>query len=311
MLINDKYNVYKLLQVTGLKFLMLFLIAAAVGFTAKSLGLQDFLFPTSLVAIFVAAVSIFLAFRINTGYSRWWLARQVWGGLINESRSLGMYITSMMRHSDDLSDDDIELHRKLIFRHIGFVNSLRLQLRRQGPEDWEEDIWGRKINGQPLFSDREAELLKTKDNKATQILILQSKDISSYFGNKEDFRQIKLVEILREFYVRQGQSEAIKNTVLAWGYSFYTRALVRMLAGIIILSQVNNFSIASMVLVSFIATVFITIEQVGRNLDNPFENSFNDTPLSTICRLIEIDLLQQIEQPCELKPLTPVNGRLN
>lgn len=311
MLINDKYNVYKLLQVTGLKFLMLFLIAAAVGFTAKSLGLQDFLFPTSLVAIFVAAVSIFLAFRINTGYSRWWLARQVWGGLINESRSLGMYITSMMRHSDDLSDDDIELHRKLIFRHIGFVNSLRLQLRHQGPEDWEEDIWGRKINGQPLFSDREAELLKTKDNKATQILILQSKDISSYFGNKEDFRQIKLVEILREFYVRQGQSEAIKNTVLAWGYSFYTRALVRMLAGIIILSQVNNFSIASMVLVSFIATVFITIEQVGRNLDNPFENSFNDTPLSTICRLIEIDLLQQIEQPCELKPLTPVNGRLN
>lgn len=311
MLINDKYNVYKLLQVTGLKFLTLFLIAAVVGFTAKSLGLQDFLFPTSLVAIFVAAVSIFLAFRINTGYSRWWLARQVWGGLINESRSLGMYITSMMRHSDDLSDDDRELHRKLIFRHIGFVNSLRLQLRRQGPEDWEEDIWGRKINGQPLFSDREAELLKTKDNKATQILILQSKDISSYFGNKEDFRQIKLVEILREFYVRQGQSEAIKNTVLAWGYSFYTRALVRMLAGIIILSQVNNFSIASMVLVSFIATVFITIEQVGRNLDNPFENSFNDTPLSTICRLIEIDLLQQIEQPCELKPLTPVNGRLN
>ena len=311
MLINDKYNVYKLLQVSGLKFLALFVLAGAVGYSSDAFGLRPILFPTPLVAIFIAAVSIFLAFRINTGYSRWWLARQVWGGLINESRSLGMYVVSMMRASDALSDDERERHRKIIFRHIGFVNSLRLQLRRQGPEDWERDIWERKINGQPLFSDHEAAHLKTKANKATQIIIMQSADVASYFGHIQDFRHIKIAEILREFYVRQGQSEAIKNTVLAWGYSFYTRVLVRMLAGIIIFSQVNIFTIGNIALVAFIATVFITIEQVGRNLDNPFENSFNDTPLSTICRIIEIDLLEQIGQPCDLQPLTPVNGRLD
>ena len=99
--------------------------------------------------------------------------------------------------------------------------------------------------------------------------------------------------------------------MLAWGYAFYTRALVRILAAIIIFSQLNDFSVADIALVSFIATVFVTIEQVGRNLDNPFENSFNDTPLSTICRLIEIDLPQQIGQPRDLKPLTPINGRLD
>ncbi len=311
MLINDKYNVYKLLQVSGLKFLTLFLLAAAVGYFSDALDIREILFPTELAAIFIAAVSIFLAFRINTGYSRWWLARQVWGGIINESRSLGMYVVSMMRVSEDLSEEERELHRKIIFRHIGFVNSLRLQLRRQGPEDWDADIWHRKINGQPLFSDQEAMRLKTKANKATQIIIMQSEDVASYFGHQQDFRHIKIAEIMREFYVRQGQSEAIKNTVLAWGYSFYTRVLVRMLAGIIIFSQVNIFTIGNTALVAFIATVFITIEQVGRNLDNPFENSFNDTPLSTICRIIEIDLLEQIGQPCDLQPLVPVNGRLN
>ena len=311
MLINDKFNVYKLLQVTGLKFLKLFIISAAVGISTSLLDLRHLLFPTELVGIFVGAVSIFLAFRINTGYSRWWLARQVWGGLINESRSLGMYVVSMMRDSGDLSDEERDLHKKIIFRHIGFVNSLRLQLRRQGPEEWEKEIWDRKINGQPLFSDPEAELLKTKANKATQIIVMQSEDVSAYFGHKEDYRQVKIAEIFRELYIRQGQSEAIKNTVLAWGYTFYTRLLVTVLAGIIIFSQVNGFSLPSITLVSLIATVFVTIEQVGRNLDNPFENSFNDTPLSTICRLIEIDLLQQIGQPCDLKPLTPQDGRLN
>ena len=103
MLINDKYNVYKLLQVSGIKFFTLFLLTAAVGYSAAALDVRQLLFPTELVAIFIAAVSIFLAFRINTGYSRWWLARQVWGGLINESRSLGMYVVSMMRASEAVS----------------------------------------------------------------------------------------------------------------------------------------------------------------------------------------------------------------
>ena len=131
-------------------------MAAAVGISFSLLDIRDYLFPANLVAILVGAVSIFLAFRINTGYSRWWLARQVWGGLINESRALGMYIVSMMRGSDELSDEERELHRRLIFRHIGLMNSLRLQLRRQGPEECETEFWRRKINGRPLFSDREA-----------------------------------------------------------------------------------------------------------------------------------------------------------
>ena len=311
MLINDKFNIYKLLQVTGLKFLGLLVLAGAVGFFTHSHGWRDILFPTNLVAILVGAVSIFLAFRINTGYSRWWSARQIWGGLVNESRTLGMYVVSMMRRSDDATDDEREVHRRLIFRHIGFINALRLQLRRQGPEDWDTEIWNREINGQPLFTDHEIEGLKAASNKATQIIVLQSLAVSSYFGNNEDRRRTQVVEVLRELYIRQGQSEAIKNTVLAWGYSFYTRMLVRVLAGIIILSQFNSASITSIILVAFIATVFVTIEQVGRNLDNPFENSFNDTPMSTLCRTIEIHLLQQIGEPCDLQPLESERGRLN
>ena len=124
MLINDRYNVYKLLQVTGTKFLGLIALSAVVGLTAHLLEIQAVLFPSSLVGIFVAAVSIFLAFRINTGYSRWWLARQVWGGLVNESRSLGMYVISMLRHGDRLSDAEQERQRRIVFRHIGFINAV-------------------------------------------------------------------------------------------------------------------------------------------------------------------------------------------
>lgn len=311
MLINDKFNIYQLLRITGLKFLALFILAAAVAITSSQLNLRHFLFPIELVAIIVAAVSIFLAFRINTGYSRWWQAQLVWGGFVNDSRTLGMYVASMLRNSDQLSDDEAELHRRIIYRHIGYVNASRLQLRRQGEEDWRREIWQRKINGLPLFSEREAARLAGKTNKATQILTLQAAEISAFFEHKEDYRHMALAGFLRDIYSHQGQSEAIKTTVLAWGYVFYTRILVAFLAAIIILSQVNEISLPAITLVAFIATVFVTIEQVGRNLDNPFENSFNDAPLTTLCRVIEIDLLEQMGLPCDLKPLTPVNGRLN
>lgn len=311
MLINDQGNLYKLLQVTGTKFLGLVAMSAAVAGVAYYFDAHDLLFPTGLVGVLVAAVSFFLAFRINAGYSRWWLARQVWGGIVNESRSLGMYAISMIRRGDTLSEDERETQRRIVFRHIGFVNALRLQLRRQGPEDWEAEIWGRRINGHPLFAESEAEKLKKATNVASQVVALQAADIAGFFGHSGDYRQVKLTEILRELHIRQGQSEAIKNTVLAWGYTQYTKLLSRTLAVIVVFSQLNSFTVAGAILVGFIATVFLTIEQVGRNLDNPFESSFNDTPISSLCRTIEIDLLQQIGEPCDLQPALPVNGVLN
>ena len=141
--------------------------------------------------------------------------------------------------------------------------------------------------------------------------MLQGEDIAGYFGHSGDRRQVRMSVILRELYIRQGQSEAIKNTVLAWGYVYYTKILTRVLAVTVVFSQLNGHSVAGTALVACIATIFLTIEQVGRNLDNPFENTFNDTPLSSLCRSIEIDMLQQIGEPCDLAPLAPVDGRLD
>ena len=311
MLIDDRYNIYKLAQVTGMKFLAILVVSGAVSLVAGTLDVERILFPTQIVGIFVAAVGIFLAFRINVGYSRWWLARQVWGGLVNESRSLGVYVVTMLRSGDATTEAERERHRRIIYRHIGFINALRLQLRRQGPADWEREIWGRRINSRPLFSEDETEKLKASANVATQVVMLQGKDIAGFFDYSGDRRQVRMSQLMRDIYVLQGQSEAIKNTVLAWGYVYYTKILTRILAAALVFSQLNGHSAAGTVLVACIATIFITIEQVGRNLDNPFENAFNDTPLSSLCRAIEIDMLQQIGEPCGLAPLASADGRLD
>ncbi|MFU1478466.1 bestrophin family ion channel [Roseovarius sp. C7] len=40
-------------------------------------------------AVFGLALSLFLGFRNNAAYDRWWEGRRLWGGLVADMRSLG------------------------------------------------------------------------------------------------------------------------------------------------------------------------------------------------------------------------------
>jgi ion channel-forming bestrophin family protein len=59
-----------------------------------------------------------------------------------------------------------------------------------------------------------------------------------------------------------------------------------------------------------IAGVFIVLERVGAILDAPFANTVNDVPITAICRDIERDLLEQLEEPNLPDPVPVVAGYL-
>ncbi len=54
------------------------------------------------VAPLASALTIFLAFRTNAAYGRWWEARQLWGSLVNTSRALARQFLTML---DDETED--------------------------------------------------------------------------------------------------------------------------------------------------------------------------------------------------------------
>ena len=65
-----------------------------------------------------------------------------------------------------------------------------------------------------------------------------------------------------------------------------------------------------MVFVPFMMAAFLVTEKLGRDLKNPFESLPNDTPMTALCRTIEIDLRQQLGETAMPPPLEPVNGVL-
>ena len=55
-----------------------------------------------------------------------------------------------------------------------------------------------------------------------------------------------------------------------------------------------------------ISWAFFTMEQIGEFSENPFDNSVNDIPIATICRNIEIDIkefLNEAELPAKMNPV--------
>ena len=81
--------------------------------------------PSLPLAVVGGALGIFVSFRTNSAYARWWEGRQLWGRLVNSSRHWATQVAAYI--------PDPELRRELIDRQIGYVHVLRCVLRQQPP----------------------------------------------------------------------------------------------------------------------------------------------------------------------------------
>jgi len=59
-----------------------------------------------------------------------------------------------------------------------------------------------------------------------------------------------------------------------------------------------------------LAWVFYTMEVIGDNSEDPFENTINDVPMTALCRTIEIDLRDMLDEDNLPEGIKPENGVL-
>ena len=78
--------------------------------------------PTFPLAVLGGALGIFVSFRTNSAYQRWWEGRKLWGRLINTSR----YICSQA-----IAYLSPEEARQTVLRQVAYVHVLRCGLRNQ------------------------------------------------------------------------------------------------------------------------------------------------------------------------------------
>ena len=261
--------------------------------------------PWQPVALLGTAVAFYIGFKSNGSYDRFWEGRQLWGSIVNTSRVWAIRVFDFVQATpDDLTPDEpalTELRRRLLYRQMAWCNALRLHLRRQTADLWDTEV-------APFLPAEEAKSAKFLSNPPTHLLRRQSIELHELVrrGLLTEFRQVALMQTIQDLLNAQGGCERIKNTPFPRQFAYFSFVFVWIFAAILPLGLVEEFDsrlalgqfhvwlmVPFSVLVSW---VFNVIEVVGHTSENPFENDIYDVPMTSICRSIEIDLRELLEE---------------
>ncbi len=326
MLISKKITIASVWLFGKKNILRTLLMSSVVVGFYHFLNLHILAIPFLPVATIGTAVAFYVGFKNNQAYDRLWEARRLWGGITNTSRVLAASFISLI--------DDKAKQKAFLLRHIAYINTLRLQLRKTIPwatnkEDYHkqyvsasEEIKEFNIAIEALFEHLDKkdifEKIKHKGNIANHILKVQFDVVTKYKREKllDEYEHSDLTKLLGELFNLQGGCERIKTTPLFRQYSLFSRIFVQLFIFLLPFALLNEMSklgdygvwlvIPFSVLISW---VFMTMEQIGEASENPFDNGSTDIPISTICRNIEIDILELLGEtnlPDKIEPFNDV-----
>lgn len=288
----------------------------------------DLSIPWQPISVIGIAVAFYLGFKNNSSYDRTWEARKIWGGIVNSSRAFGAAVCSFVKGPDDQA-----IRRELVHRHIAWLTALRHQLRM--PRAWEHPRELEHSANLPRMSEQPGPVCKAEmskylpeqelsgvyqqSNLATQLLRNQSIRLQELrdAGYFDDFRHMAFHGHVAELYAEQGRAERIKNFPFPRQYASTALWLTLVFAVFVPLGMLDVIGRSagwlfwvSPFLSALIIWIFFLMEMIGDYSENPFEGTYNDVPITSIARGIEIDLREMIGDTDIPGPVEQENGFL-
>lgn len=267
---------------------LLFVISYSVGIVVlyQNFHVTRISIPVAVPALLGTIISLLLAFRSNQAYDRWWEARTLWGAIVNDSRSISRQILSFVENPYGLEDVN-QFKDRFLKRQIAWCYALSQTLRgfnaRKGLEEF--------------LSPEELAFIKKRRNITASLLELHGMDLKKALneGWINKYQQIEIDKSITALCNHMGGCERIKNTVFPVTYSKYINMSIHLFIVLLPFGLIEYFGYMEVPLVIAIAAFFLLVEKMAVHLQDPFENKPTDTPTTTICRNIERDLLQMID----------------
>lgn len=299
--------------------------------------------PVTLVGI---AVSLYVAFKNASAYSRWWEARTALGLIFAQSREFVIQINSLVQTNPDGSEKPTEhpIVERILQRHIGWVYLAANMLRRQSRL---KNSRGRRLfghrstepshvrivqhaNAYPEFLDsKECAAAEAYHNPPYFLMLQQANDLRKLAdaGVLDPIRHVALTELLGRLTVAYGACERIKFTPFPRQVTLFGRLFTWVLVMMLPLAFLDVFEkearlhdlstnithgyvFALAPFAVLISWIFLMMERVSESHEDPFEGGATDVPLSAIIRQIEIDVKQALQSNNIPEPLQPVDNTL-
>jgi putative membrane protein len=301
MVVGDKIPWLPVFRLHARTLALVLVIAAAVALAHRFLDFRPAISPLPFSVVGVA-LSIFLAFRNNAAYDRYWEGRKLWGGVVNSSRSFGRQVTSLIVAPAAELAELTALRARLVRRQIAWAHALRAALRGDAVDDEQS----------ALLAEPERLASKAAANQPVALMQAHAHDLAAAAarGWLSDHRLVTLDATLTDLTALQGGCERIRKTPIPLAYRFFTATFVRVFCVLLPFALVDQLGLATVAASLAVTFVFIVLDRIGAIVEDPFSNGINGLPLSAICRTIEIDLRSQLGEtdlPAALTP-TPILG---
>lgn len=243
-------------------------------------------------------LAIFLGFRNNSAYDRYWEGRKLWGELVLRSRNFARQCLSLV--DDEPNTPAAEhLRTRMIRRTIAFAHALRHNLRRTGAE---ADV-------APHLHPVEWAALRGRVNLHQALMLEMGEDLARCrrAGLVDSVRAATLDATISAMVATAASCERIKNTPVPFSYTLLLHRTAYLYCFLLPFGLVDTIGYLTPLVVAIVAYTFYGLDALGDEIEEPFGDSPNDLPLDAICRAIEIDMRDALGDAELPPPLTPVN----
>ena len=264
------------------------------------------IFPSSFSSYSVApftllgiALSLFLGFRNNASYQRWWEARGLWGQLVYDARSLCRQALSYIDEDNPIGRDT---QRRLIHLSIAFSHAVRHRLRETSPwEDIERFV-------EPVHHSK----MRQAKNLPDYLMRLMGKELG--YCRQQHLLSEQMVqnmdERLNSMTVVLAACERIYNTPLPFAYTLLVHRTTYLYCFMLPFGLVSSLGWVTPLICGVIAYTFFGLDALSEELEEPFGLAPNQLALTALSRTIEINLLEALGETDLPQDIVPIKGYL-
>ena len=210
-------------------------------------------------------LSLFLVFRTNTAYDRWWEGRKQWGALVNVSRTLAIRVREF--------GDDAAVHGFFATHIPGFVDALKAHLRPlQGgtPDRPSEGVWDQANHAPNAWA-------QSMERQAAAQLCSGAWTNQQHWLVSQNLE--RMVDIL-------GACERILKTPIPYSYSMFMKKFIFLYVVTLPLGFVNTFGWWAVPVVMLVFYILVSVELIAEEIEDPFGVDDNDLPLDGMAQTI-------------------------
>ena len=230
-----------------------------------------------------AALGVLLILRTNAGYDRWWEARKLWGGIVNQSRN---FVIGAMAYGPN----DSEWREKIVRWAAVFPHVARLNLRGERPSSEVASLVGPE----------DARRVATAEHMPSFVAVILG-DLLQEARETLKMDGFAFIQVDRERALlidHVGACERIAKTPLPRAYSINIRRFIAMFIltlPLLLMDQLDRDWLVPFITM-LIAYLLLSLDQIGVELENPFSTSnLSHLPLDDISADIERDVLSMLK----------------